>query len=199
METSEVVLGFDLRARAFPSSLETPQYRDRYLYRPDVVSPFTVDPAVWPSLLQGSENLWAWHFSRSEFQLADNPEQLRQRFSERLASEELVLLAITAIVGDDFAQPGDLPGITGNEPQPASNWEFLGFDVADRFLLSAVSNTGFSELPLEKSKLRSTWGARLNDKHLLPHREAAREFKVFADRATPEHAPFFVFGLWEVK
>jgi hypothetical protein len=199
MAIREVIVGFDLRKRAFPEALNSSAYRDQYLYRLDIIAPYTVDTAIWPSLLQKTENLWAWHISRSEFELADNAGELYERFGDGLKSGELLVLAITAVLGHGFALPGELPGITGTEAGACPSWEFFGFDVADRFFLSAVSNAGFSEHKLEKSTLRGSWGAMLNQRHLFSDREAAREFKSFADRVTPEHAPFFVFGLWEAK
>ncbi|MBL1274754.1 MAG: hypothetical protein COB30_001575 [Ectothiorhodospiraceae bacterium] len=78
------------------------------------------------------------------------------------------------------------------------NWEFIGYDVADTGFTSALSNMGFSDGE-NPSELRTEWSDALNRHHLFDHSDAALRFKAFSDQRVPEHAPFFVFGLWRVK
>ncbi len=70
----------------------------------------------------------------------------------------------------------------------------LGYDIADDVFLSGLSNCGYTEE--ETAMLRSTWAARLNRFHLFDQLDAASEFKALTDARVPEHAPFFVFGLY---
>ncbi len=75
-------------------------------------------------------------------------------------------------------------------------WELLGYDVSDGFLLSGLSNCGYRED--ESEELKRKFGGNLNQYHLFGDLEAAREFREIRNEQVPEHAPFFVYGLWSV-
>jgi hypothetical protein len=80
-------------------------------------------------------------------------------------------------------------------PPSTSEFRFLGYDVGDWGLVSGLSNCGF--MPDEPVAVyREKWGPKLNRHHLFDDINDAHEFVEFADRRVPEHAPFFVFGLW---
>jgi hypothetical protein len=70
----------------------------------------------------------------------------------------------------------------------------LGYDIADDVFLSGLSNCGYTDA--EKAALRPRWAARLNRFHLLDQVDAASEFKALTEARVPEHAPFFIFGLY---
>jgi len=78
---------------------------------------------------------------------------------------------------------------------PASaGWVCLGYDVADAGLLSGLTNCGYTAA--EKDALVEDWAAHLNDLHLFGTARAAHRFAEHADRRVPEHAPFYVYGLY---
>jgi len=87
-----------------------------------------------------------------------------------------------------------------NPEQRAPDWVLLGYDVADQWMLSGLSNCGFRPGLDDAPSLRAEWGPRLNEFHLFPDIDDAFLFKRFSDeRLRSDHAPFFVFGLWIVK
>ncbi len=63
-------------------------------------------------------------------------------------------------------------------------------------MLSGLSNCGFEG---EREALREDWGPHLNDYHLFEDAESALAFRPVANRIVPEHAPFFVYGLWLIR
>jgi hypothetical protein len=81
---------------------------------------------------------------------------------------------------------------------PDEPWELLGYDVSDTGLLSGLSNCGYSERE-DLPATRERYGSFLNSFHLFSAPELALEFMQFSDERVPEHAPFFVFGLWLIK
>lgn len=80
-------------------------------------------------------------------------------------------------------------------PPSTSEFHFLGYDVGDWGLISGLSNCGFgAEEPV--AEYRKHWAPKLNTHHLFDDIDDAHAFVEFANRRVPEHAPFFVFGLW---
>jgi hypothetical protein len=72
---------------------------------------------------------------------------------------------------------------------------FLGYDVADWYLLSSLANCGLGEDPA----LRDRWSSRVNDWHLFESSMDANEFRSVSEREVPEHAPFFAYGIWALN
>jgi hypothetical protein len=70
----------------------------------------------------------------------------------------------------------------------------LGYDVADEVMTSGLSNCGYSDE--EKKLLRPIWAQQLNRFHLFDRSEGALQFKGITEARVPEHAPFFVFGIY---
>jgi hypothetical protein len=78
---------------------------------------------------------------------------------------------------------------------PPAGWSFLGFDVADAGLLSGLANCGYPDHQV-LLEARKKWFNRLNEWHLFQEENAARSFREEVAIRVPEHAPFFVYGLW---
>jgi hypothetical protein len=74
-------------------------------------------------------------------------------------------------------------------------WELLGYDVADP-TISGLSNCGYD--PSEQARLAPEWSNRLNEHHLIADLDDAYAFLEITNQRVPEHAPFFVLGLWRV-
>ena len=114
------------------------------------------------------------------------------------------MIAITLLLGpycqdDKVRLSSGLPPV--NPDQRGADWVFLGYDVADEYMLSVLSNCGFPPGLENVAELRAEWGPRLNEFHLFRSLDDAILFKRFKDpRLRQEHAPpCFVFGLWIVK
>jgi hypothetical protein len=73
-------------------------------------------------------------------------------------------------------------------------FRLLGYDIADDVFLSGLSNCSYSDD--EKALLRPTWSRRLNQFHLFDHADDASQFHRITETRVPEHAPFFVFGVY---
>ncbi len=86
-------------------------------------------------------------------------------------------------------------------PEPVLNarWHLLGYDVADVGRTSGLSNCGFVPDVEDVAALRARWGPSLNEWHLFTDLEEALSFAEMSDVRVAEHAPFHVFGLWEVR
>jgi hypothetical protein len=76
-----------------------------------------------------------------------------------------------------------------------SSWHFLGYDVADQWLVSGLSNCGYIEDEREEWRLK--WSRRINNLHLLLDVDDAHEFAQATNQRVAEHAPFYVYGLWK--
>ena len=73
--------------------------------------------------------------------------------------------------------------------------EFLGFDVADSFFLSTLSNCAFNDSGFLATK--EEWWPKINEWHLFGLFGDAKAFSLFSDaKWAPEHAPTFVYGIW---
>ncbi|MDP6706025.1 MAG: hypothetical protein QF893_06765 [Alphaproteobacteria bacterium] len=211
-ELRQYVLGYDLRFafEAFVTRDWTAARRARYLLRPEIAEPASVDTAVWPSrfvfpgsyvsrqpdglaraaveiryLLQNAVDLWP------------EPEEMRAAFQASGLGGGAIALAVTlvgdrALVADDtwaaLIDPDTAPG------PPSPGWTCMGYDIADSGLTSGLSNCGYE--PAETTALRADWSERLNRHGLFDSPADADAFRALADRRVPEHQPFYVFGLY---
>lgn len=76
---------------------------------------------------------------------------------------------------------------------PAGSHSFLGYDVADAGLTSGLMNCGYTD---DATQLREHWARHLNRCHLFSDRARALHFLRITSERVPEHAPFFVYGLY---
>ena len=203
----ERLMGFDVRVgEDVVSAHWDDRRRSAYLLDEGVNRPLSVDPLVWPSLfdvghgigfsteertrlglagaLGESSALPAWVGPNRPFweDLGALRDHLR---GTGAASPSSVLIAVTICALD------------GTLPMPGTQWERLGYDVADSSLISGLSNCGYTAQ--EVAELRPTWSGRLNDHHLFEDVQPAFEFSQLTNRRVPEHAPFYVYGLYVVE
>lgn len=75
------------------------------------------------------------------------------------------------------------------------SWPLLGYDVADTFLLSGLMNCPFTSA--EKMEL-SRFAKELNRFHLFRTPGPASVFRHLSNERVPEHAPFLVYGVYEL-
>lgn len=78
-----------------------------------------------------------------------------------------------------------------SETAAVAEWYLLGYDVADAWQVSGLTNCGYS--PEEKAALAQTWKPRLTANGLLRTLAWAKEFVAVANGRVTEHAPFFVY------
>lgn len=187
MRCEHKMIGYD--ARRLPgtvSSCAEPETAS-YIIRQDVKYILSVDTYIWPSFLP--------------FEQTEVPQTSKPGLRDELQDLRLELIGADTsncwIIGVSVVEllPADLTPweriLKGVAPAaPDSSWRFLGFDVADGQLLSGLANCGFPP------GTNSEWVPFINANHLLDSLSAAKRFREGRNRDVPEHAPFYVFGLW---
>jgi hypothetical protein len=179
------VIAFDARVPLDHPSLEEPNgWRLKETPRS-----LSVDESIWWSALdENLHDLPEWRGARQ-----NNWESLEvmRACAQSNGVTGYLTLAITQMpddedgaIGSDVTEP--------NAVQPA--WQFLGYDVADYFLLSGLTNCG----PVNEADPLGRFAAALNEHHLFDNIQAAEQFALISDERVPEHAPFYVYGLYLV-
>ena len=203
------VLGYDARlawTTGVPLWLE--QRRREYLLRPDVVQPLSTDTTVWPSVFAaggGAETEAESEVQRPPWTgpiqwLWDDLGRLNAALAAAWGRNRRPcrVIAVTLMYGRygetererwDKRIVGIAPGVVSRE------WDFLGYDVSDEWLLSGLSNCGYGQ---EADALRREWAPYLNDHHLFADVDRAVEFQAMTDKRVEEHAPFFVYGIYSI-
>lgn len=210
------ILGFDFRVADWPGITawwDEPR-RAHYLLRPEVPWVASVDSAVLPSVFDfgNALNSPATGFAISRlipegmhqqaFGLWRDLGAMQQAVSRQSLPKDATYMSIAlTVIGDDLPATqwawDDLLEERTNPPTVSQGWKLLGYDVADRSLLSGLSNCGYDGD--EKPILTKTWPDKLNEVGLLRDLNDAMEFKDVTNRRVPEHAPFLVFGLYELS
>jgi hypothetical protein len=200
------VVGYDAREtwRSLADSWPMPR-RQQYLYKLDVIKPLSVDTRVWGSIFVadnrpvpperfGFQDSWA------------DLEALQQAVSREFKRQPLQPYRVTAIGLFPAPPEDDRKAVWPSKIPPVrpdrlgSEWGLLGYDVADQWMLSALSNCGFLPGVDDVEGLRRRWSPTLNQYHLFDDVQAAYEFKSMSDeRLRHDHAPCFVFGLWVIR
>jgi len=205
-QIQEKIIGYD--AREYWLTFRqgwTEQRKQNFLYRLDILKPLSVDTRVWPTIFEseqrpapdgriGFQTCWA--------NLSDLQTAVTRAFQEK-PMRAWRMIAITLVLGrycqnDEVPWSSRLPPV--NPDQLGMDWIFLGYDIADQWMLSALSNCGFLPDLDNVPKLRASCTPRLNKFHLFQNVDDAILFKHFSDqRLKDDHAPCFVFGLWVLK
>src|SRR5271156_4378968 len=180
----EATIGFDLRSIVSDPSW-TADRRTSYLLRRDVPSVRSVDTRVWerpPGLPRPPvpEGLWP---------------NLSDLFAAAAALDRAGLAAvrITAFPEEDGPTP-ESPDPTG----PAvERYDLLGYDVADYWQLSGLTNCGYS--PEEAASLAPVWAPLLNEWHLFDNPDDAEAYADVTEKRVPEHAPFYAYGIYQLR
>jgi hypothetical protein len=215
----EVLLGFDARVvPAEAGALWDLKRRARFLLKSDAASPLSVDVMVWPSLFDWGQGAGMTPFERGRLRLAglappvwtganaglwDDLDAMRAYLHERGGEGALprhTVVAITWVMdpasmarrraGGPYARPTTPAAI-------APAWTRLGYDVADASRLSGLANCGYEAR--EAEPLRERWTRFLNVHHVFDQIAYALAFRQAADIRVPEHAPFFVYGLYVIE
>ena len=168
----------------------TSDRREKYLLRPDVARPLSVDPNVWSQArapgAEGRETpLLPWI----------SVEAVLQRARSWEAPGDRIVIAL-GVVAEDSQEEADIADGMGAkaELEVRPSWDFLGFDVADG-TISGLCNCGYDDED-DVADLRRSWGPRLNEHGLFSDRADALAFRRLVDERVPEHAPFRVYGIW---
>jgi len=181
--------------RVAPESLEAAwddTRRERYLLRPTVARPLSVDRAVWPACPTADGD-------RSPAVLPwVSVETVLQRAGEARRKEQLRVVTVVIGLVVETSNDEALAASRGIDAEMVADprWRPLGFDIADGTDISALSNC--ADEAHEANALRNVWAPRLNDHGLFDELHDALAFRTLTDERVREHAPFAVYGMWLV-
>lgn len=195
---SLIVLGFDVRGPiALQNGIWTGERRSKFLIRPEVRSPISVDRDVWPALALNADETYPLY-------LWGNVREVLMAFPEvaRPDSDSPIVIELTAVGTDREASvywERIIFGRVNREEDRALKitMECLGYDVADRYLVSGLSNSMLSEEEL--AVIRKDWATAINTLGLFGDSKAAEAFREVCNRLVPEHAPFEVYRMRKVE
>src|SRR5436305_3186339 len=201
MSAQDLLLGYDAREDwiSFESSWST-ERRQLFLLRQDVEKPLSVDSDVWPSVFELLPDLRRPDWTGYVQDLWDNFQALVETLKSTVPTESVNLRFIAIELIASLCSDAELtewrdrvkeviPPRLDQLPR-----KLAGYDVADFFLLSGLTNC---EVPARPDPSR--WAPLLNRHHLFLDPASAFEFKTEVDARVPEHAPFFVFSLWLIE
>lgn len=176
--------------------------QNNFLYRTDVRTVLSVDTTVWPSMFAELPELLPAHLrSLAPCGLWAEERALRKAVSQ---SAECGPVPAVRTIKVTLAWDGALTRHPASSqlahiveaPSQGGDWQFVGFDVGDAYLLSALTNCGFLSGHDHAEALRREWAPHLNEFHLFSHLSAASAFRRFSDvRLASDHAPTFVYGI----
>lgn len=212
----ERLLGFDAREMWMDTEEFWPLERKQsYLFREDVLKPFSTDETTWPSIFDHGEGSFMaaaererWGFTGLQTPSWTGANGLWQDLAEMrrhtATNQPYYSIAVTWL---DDTEDGEVlhlgpHALPTQPPNRNSDWQLLGYDISDGSLLSGLSNCGWGkrEEQIEFIKpVKLYWKDQLNDNHLFNDIDRALEFRKFTDERVSEHAPFFVFGLWLIE
>jgi hypothetical protein len=202
---AEQILGYDARDYRDDYGVLWPQQRrEQYLYRFDVKKVLSVDTRVWPTVFAALAQAPPPHQATLQ-DLWASAQSLRGAVSEigqQQAPPAFRTVAVTLVYdGTKNAHPAREQIATLADPKAISpDWHLVGYDVADAFLLSALTNCGFLPGYDDAGRMRQEWGPYLNEFHLFRELKVASAFREMSDqRLAADHAPTFVYGIRIVK
>ena len=160
----------------------------QFLLNCEVKKPLSIDDAVWD------------HFDKSHTEFLTNDVELHPDFE---LNKDNVTVLITMPSKDysriihffDYSNiycPKWLQCIN----QHGLNFNFLGYDIADFMLISGISNCSYED---NEKKLFEPHLPFINKYGLISDLDVAGSIRQMVDKRVPEHAPFYIFGVYEVE
>lgn len=80
-------------------------------------------------------------------------------------------------------------------PVVPSEFELIGYDIADFWGLSGLMNCGINDAETGGNQAKE-FTPFLNEHHLFQNFSKANEYALYLNGVVKEHAPFFVYSLW---
>jgi hypothetical protein len=199
MSSDDLLLGFDAREMWLDFSAEWPEERKRsFLLRRDIVKPLSTDTRVWRSVFDVDPTPHRPAWTGPIQQLWENLEALENLVSTAGSQrrEPYWLIAITVCSAMPSREEraywkARTEGILYRPALRAPSWHLLGYDVADGYLLSGLTNLSWDSVsPAEVQDVGEKYLPSLNEYHLFTSVEPAAQFLPLAEEGAREHAPF---------
>ncbi len=189
-----IILGFDIRRPIADQNSSWPEERRiKFLIRHEVPAPISVDVGVWPAFATNPDETFPLQLWGSVSDIVTTfPDATQWR------SNSPVIIEIAAIAtGEQSSEYWEGILLGRVEPEKDKSLkvtpEVLGYDVADRYLVSGISNCMLSADELVA--VRKDWSEALNVWGLIENKDAAEAIRAVCDRLIPEHAPFETYRL----
>jgi|GEM_PF-4891911 len=162
--------------------------KKQFLLNCEVKKPLSIDDAVWD------------HLDKSHTEFLTNDVELHPDFE---LNKDHVTILITMPPKDysriihffdhsNIYYPKWLQCIN----QHGLNFNFLGYDIADFMLMSGISNCGYED---NEKKLFEPYLPFINEYGLISDLDVAGSIRQMVDKRVSEHAPFYIFGIYEVE
>lgn len=190
-----MLIGFDAREDSLDASAWDEGRRHRFLLRHDVDKPLSVDSSVWPSAFDIQQQVKRPQWTGYVQDLWEDLGSLKsavENLAVALRYAAFEVLDANSPIPFELSWRERVPKINPPSLQEIKA-EFVGYDIADYYLLSGLMNCAFTE---EELRGAAHWTPHLNPRHLFEAHEPAMAFKRETDARVPQHAPFFVFGVW---
>jgi hypothetical protein len=212
---NEFVVAFDARVIARDLESEWPlDRRKQYLILPNIESPLSVDVTCWPRAVSTSDPVVATYGLTATHINSLDGDNLTEKFDTSVPGwscysvlEQFInstskykkysLIAISILLPKELVFSRRFTSgsvvLTDNILKLSSDWTCVGYDVADRSMLSALSNCGRVD---EEIDMASKWISHINEHHLFKSKSAALDFAQESNSKILEHAPFFAYGIY---
>jgi hypothetical protein len=193
-----IVLGYDIRTPVADQKLNWEEdRRNKFLIQPMTSYPVSVDRIVWPALIDNSD---VGHPYRLWGSAREALVELEKISSLACAIPEVIQIAVLTADQQSARDWNEL--LFGyvhskQDTELAIAWEHLGYDVADRDLISGMSNCMLQ--PLELAEIRAGWTEALNTWGLFVAFERAIAFTRICDQLILGHSPFEVYRLLRAR
>ena len=209
------VIGFDVRrsTRSSAAMLLPEERRIGSLMNPDCAQVLSADPTIWPSLFHLEDGSAPWPTSFPDLTPVQIGPESRYFAAFGLWPDFTALrnayvasphgdfgIALALLLPQHYQQPFqrdswfDAIIAPGASPDtPASDWPFLGFDVVNSGLQSALA--GFGPLG-DIADLRAAWSGDMNEFHLFDSLPRALDFCSDANTRLQSDGPFFIVALF---
>ena len=172
----------------------TQKRRLRFLIKPTIKLPKSVDSNVWQESYDYFENI-------SEQEMMDN--WTKWRHKDRLVEltgynirEGNRVLTASYLHFFDYV-PTEVWAMEYRSEPVDENLIFLGYDVANGGTLSGLSNCGYTDVALKYC--RENYLQHLNQHGLFEDFGVALDFLSYTNQRTPADSPFYVYSLYTDK
>jgi hypothetical protein len=175
--------------------------------------PISLDTSIWEDVLSSSQHTPQWRGANGN--LWSNLEDLIRsaRAETKARSCSAWVVGVTVVNDDGWQKYSELKKESGSvrallalhnvgalyldEAEPRTlpqSARLLGYDVADTFQYSAVTNMGLTAAVTSPYVI-----SQLNEHLLFDTPEAPATFREYADEHVGPHAPFLVYGLYFIS
>lgn len=198
----EMLIGFDAREMWLEADqIHTvhQDWREKFLLNQEIEKVLSTDTLVWPSVFDLDETLEPPEWRGLVQDLWDDLQRMEDYLVKGWDAQwrPCSIIAVTKLVDSEWKHEMRAAGYPVKPRELDKRWSLLGYDVSDEFLLSGLSDCGYT--PKEVRTLGKRWSPYLNNHHLFTDWQQAVEFQEMTDERVVEHAPFYVYGLYLIR